>query len=58
MNNYNFKINEYVKGDSLNYLPSIPNNSVDLIFTSPPDISDTPYPKSKKGIELRSEELV
>jgi len=55
MNNYNFKINEYVKGNSLNYLPNIPRNSVDLIFTSPPDISDTPYPKSKKGIELYKE---
>ena len=55
MKNYDFKIDDYVKGDCFDYLPKIPNNSVDLIFTSPPDISDTPYEKSSEGIELYKE---
>jgi DNA modification methylase len=35
--------NEYVLGDAFPYLALIPNQSVDLVFTSMPDLSQTPY---------------
>lgn len=45
MNNPFKYINQYTFGDSLEYLKQIPNNCVDLIFTSPPDLSQTEYDK-------------
>ncbi len=46
-----FTIDEYVKGDCFNYLPTIPNDYVDLIFTSCPDLSQTKYDKTDSGIK-------
>ena len=46
-----FTIDEYVKGDCFDYLPTIPNDFVDLIFTSCPDLSQTKYDKTDKGIK-------
>ncbi len=46
-----FTIDEYVKGDCFDYLPIIPNDFVDLIFTSCPDLSKTKYDKTDSGIK-------
>lgn len=37
------ELNKYIQGDCFDYLPKFENNSVDLIFTSCPDISQTPF---------------
>jgi DNA modification methylase len=47
----NYKIDDYVKGDAFDYMPNIPDQSVDLVFTSCPDLSQTEFDKSKDGIE-------
>jgi len=46
----NYKIDDYVKGDAFDYMPNIPDQSVDLVFTSCPDLSQTEFDKSKDGI--------
>ena len=45
-----FNLDEYVRGDAFDYLTDISDNSVDLVFTSCPDLSQTDFDKSKDGI--------
>ena len=45
-----FNLNEYVRGDAFDYLSDISDNSVDLVFTSCPDLSQTDFDKSEDGI--------
>ena len=45
-----FNLNEYVQGDAFDYLLNIPDDFVDLVFTSCPDLSQTDFDKSKDGI--------
>ena len=45
-----YKVNDYVKGDAFDYFPQMEDESVDLVFTSCPDLSQTPFDKSKHGI--------
>jgi DNA modification methylase len=45
-----FNLDEYVRGDAFDYLSDISDNSVDLVFTSCPDLSQTDFDKSKDGI--------
>jgi len=42
-----FVENSYVMGDAFEYFPSIKNHSVDLVFTSCPDLSQTPFGKDQ-----------
>ena len=42
-----FQENSYVLGDAFDYLPNIPSESVDLVFTSCPDLSQTPFGKDE-----------
>ncbi len=43
-------INTYTHGDAFPVLAQIPDKSVDLVFTSCPDLSQTEFDKSEKGI--------
>jgi len=45
-----FNINEYIRGDAFDYLPEMPDKSVDLVFTSCPDLSQTEFDKTSDGI--------
>jgi DNA modification methylase len=45
-----FNLDEYVRGDAFDYLSDISDNSVDLVFTSCPDLSQTDFDKSRDGI--------
>jgi DNA modification methylase len=40
-------LNQYILGDCLNEMPKLTERSVDLIFTSPPHISETKYKNLK-----------
>jgi len=42
------KWNQFVNGDCFDVLEPIENQSVDLVFTSPPDISQTDWGKDTK----------
>ena len=42
------KWNQFVNGDCFEVLEPIENQSVDLVFTSPPDISQTEWGKDIK----------
>ena len=44
-------MNEYIFGDAMQLMVDLPENSADLVFTSMPDLSQTPYGKSEKGIQ-------
>lgn len=44
------EFNDYVFGDAMELMKEIPDNSVDLVFTSMPDLSQTPYDKTPQGI--------
>lgn len=50
-----FRLGEYVKGDVFDYLPDIPDKTIDLIFTSCPDLSQTDFDKSTNGINSYQE---
>ena len=43
-------MNEYVYGDAMKLMVDLPANCADLVFTSMPDLSQTPYGKSEQGI--------
>jgi DNA modification methylase len=45
-----FNLNEYIKGDVFDYLSDIPDDYVDLVFTSCPDLSQTEFDKTNRGI--------
>jgi len=52
------KINDYVKGDVFNYFSQIDSKSVDLVFTSPPDISQTDFGKNTENYQKFQEKAV
>lgn len=41
--------NQYLLGDAFTHLPSVGNETVDLVLTSCPDLSQTPFGKSETG---------
>jgi len=45
------KMNEYIFGDAMQAMGEIPDNVADLVFTSMPDLSQTPNDKSENGIK-------
>lgn len=49
-------LDKYILDDSFKYLPQFPDNSVDLVFTSCPDISQTEY-GAKKEIRKYKDEI-
>lgn len=45
-----FEENSYVMGDAFDYMPTILTESVDLVFTSCPDLSQTPFDKGETDL--------
>ena len=52
------KWNQFVNGDCFEVLEPIENQSVDLVFTSPPDISQTEWGKDIKTVYTISTQSV
>ena len=46
-------INNFIHGDAFDVFKQMPDQSVNLTFTSLPDISQTPYGKDVKDKELK-----
>ena len=46
------KWNQFVQGDAFELMPEMEDGSVDFLFTSPPDISQTEFEKDIESFKL------